>query len=284
MHLLKSKLPSDCEIALFGDNHEGLRAAYRAGVESVVDWACSAPRRYLIHMGDGIEARAVDHKFYIPQAVNPDQTLPGLQADSFTKQLQPAAKARRLLAALMGNHEYGLLRFDNLTQRICERLGIQYGGLACKLHIQDGKGVTRCKFYLTHATRNKLNSASKDPVQRKANMLASLKQSLQNKASDCQLMGCGHTHKLLCLAPTPLLTMTDDGKELKDGYTQAGARTGDYILPESRWYVNSGSFLRTNVVGQDTYGELYGFDPVDLGYAVVRLEGWQISDVRLVTL
>ena len=184
----------------------------------------------------------------------------------------------------MGNHEYGLMRFENITQEIARMLGVAYGGLSCKVALCDDNGQSWTKLFLCHASKNKLTSASKDPVQRKANMLASLKQSLQNKASDCQLMACGHTHKLLVLPPTPLLVMGDDGTELTSGYTPAGAHADGYILPEARWYANTGSFLRTNVVGEETYAELLGYDPVDLGWIKVTIEDYRIANVEAVQI
>jgi hypothetical protein len=138
-------------------------------------------------------------------------------------------------------------------------------------------------MFLTHGYGS-INSSADDGVRRKANMRLSLKRKLKDKAGDCILMGMAHTHKLIVSKPEETLYLTDNGKQIKQNYT-ASKHTDGYIHPDHRWYVNTGSFYR--LYGKDGisgYAERAGYDPVELGYILIKVRNREIIAVEKVLL
>jgi hypothetical protein len=107
---------------------------------------------------------------------------------------------------------------------------------------------------------------------------------LYKKAGDCILMAKGHIHQVLISKPDPQLYMTNTGAKVKKRYTQPGMTAGDYIPPEMRYYIATGSFLKGQLMGTNTYTDMLELDPVDLGYIKVIVQDRRIVDVVPVIL
>ena len=276
MRLLTSTVPSNCDIVLHGDNHEGNPATYRTGLRKLVKWIGAKPNRFFVHMGDEIEATMTDHKYY---QHDPDaEDIPLRQMEAVKGIYAPVSS--RCLAWIYGNHPDRLRRFGNLTEKLCKELGMPYGSKMCKLKLDTRAGAQIVKMFLWHGPRRcGLNSQAKDLVQREANQKASLKRLLERKASDCLIMGIGHVHKLIVLEPTQELLLYDDGRALRQTYLKAGDGAARYIEPNRRFYFAAGSFLRSYMVGKDTYAEDYGYDPVELGYLLVRIRKSKVVEI-----
>ena len=60
---------------------------------------------------------------------------------------------------------------------------------------------------------------------------------------------------------------------------QAGTNE-DYIHPDQRWYVNTGTFRKSRGIGFVDYAELAGFSPLPLGYVVVEVRDRKIQAIR----
>lgn len=280
MKLLSATIPPSCEIVLHGDSHHGSANAPDDSVNALLDWIMAGPRRYFAHLGDEIEAITTDDKRYQHRAG--EQPVPLRQAAAVVAQYRRAAK--RGLVWLMGNHSFALHRFGNVTQDlIAAPLGIPYGQWTCKLALRDRHGQI-AKLYLCHGVRESLTSNAKDYDQRVANMKAALKMRLLHKAGDCLVMAMGHTHKLLVVEPAQRLILRDDGEKLVQEYLGPGDGAADYIEPDRRWYCNTGSFLRTYALDDSGYAERAGYDPVELGYCVVRIEDRRVVEVRKVVV
>ena len=56
MDFIPFKIPASCQIALFGDTHEGSIYKHKEGVKEVIKWVLDSPKRYAVHMGDLAEA------------------------------------------------------------------------------------------------------------------------------------------------------------------------------------------------------------------------------------
>ena len=278
MRLLSATVPNNCDIVIHGDNHEGNVASHRAALRRLITWIGAKPNRYWIHMGDALEATTVDHKFY--SHVSTENPIPMQQRDKIIEMYTPIKK--RGLVMLKGNHEDRHRSVGDLTLDICRALGVGYGGMTCKLQLVTSRGNQILKAYLAHPSMT-LRSNAKDKVQRNANMLASLKNKLERKASDCLIHVVGHIHQLLLLNPNdPMmqeLIMFDDGKGLKQSYLRAGRGDETYIEPNRRYYGSSGSFLRTQILGEDTYSEKYNYDPVEIGYLLARIRNGKLKDM-----
>lgn len=278
MKLIEKAIPSNCEIMLIGDTHEGSNCCHHSGIEESLDWVMEKKNRYFIHMGDEIEAICSDDKRYQFEAG--ENPIPLRQAFSVVEQFERAK--RRGIVWLYGNHPECLRRFGNLTRDVvCRELGIEYGTWSCKVKLTCG-GKQVFKMFLAHGFRGSLNSNAKDEEQRKANLMAGLKRKLYAKASDCLVMAMGHTHKLIVVPPSERLLMVDDGERIKQTYLSQGDGAASYIEPDCRWYVNTGSYLKMYDLETDSYAERAGYDPVELGHAVVTIRNGLLEKIEKV--
>ncbi len=115
------------------------------------------------------------------------------------------------------------------------------------------------------------------------NKLLALKRILKFKAGDCFLMSRGHTHWLDRLPPERDMYLTDDTKKVYQEWTAADP-AAEYIHPDLRWYVSTGSFLKTILANQEIsgYGEIAEYDPQLMGYALCKIRNGKIDSVEIV--
>uniref|UniRef100_A0A6M3JKD4 Uncharacterized protein n=1 Tax=viral metagenome TaxID=1070528 RepID=A0A6M3JKD4_9ZZZZ len=191
--------------------------------------------------------------------------------------------AKNLLVMLKGNHEDKLWPIGNPTAEICDGLKVSYGSSAAKVTLVNKRGNLLYKMFLNHGRKSIHPSVADNPRRREENMRLSLQRLLREKAGDCVLMARAHTHRLLIMEPTPRLYLRDDGNTIKDAYTRA-AHTDPYIPPDDRWYVSSGGFMRLYKVGEESYAERADYDPMELGFAIVRVRDRVIQGIDKVTL
>jgi len=217
-----------------------------------------------------------DNKRFDPTTQDLTILTPMQQYQRFVEIFRPLAK--QILYVNDGNHDLKHLRVMNFVQSICTEMGVPYGTYTSKLTVCDDKGRNRFKIYTGHGWGS-LTSGADDPIRRKSNMKLSLKRKLAGKAADCVLMAMGHSHKLIVSRPERELYMIDDGAKLTQRYTTA-QQDGEYIPAHLRWYVNTGSFLKNQILGASGYAERAGYDPVPLGFTKVVIEDWKIVDVK----
>jgi UDP-2,3-diacylglucosamine pyrophosphatase LpxH len=197
MRLITATVPPNCDIALHGDIHRGNVASSLSGLQETFDWIMDKPDRRFVMMGDAIEAITTDDKRFHSGSTN--EQIPMRQATAMVREYE-AVKGRGL-AWLSGNHEFMLHRVGDFGYAMAGNLGIPYGGRACRLTLQDKRGPF-AKMYLIHPSRWTIRSRAKDFEQRQANLKASVKQFMVDKASDCVVMAVGHTHRLLVVQPS----------------------------------------------------------------------------------
>lgn len=275
MQILKRPISKNFNLYLFGDVHAGSSLFYRKGFLKFVDTVKKDRIGYAIDFGDAIEAIATDDKRYTSDTAK--EPIPLKQAKDYIEMIRPIRD--KIIVRLLGNHEHKLHRFGNLAEHICHQLDIPYGTYTSKILFTDeNTGKLMFKAFVTHGFRSITNQAH-DPLQREANMKARLKRLLMEKAGDCMLMAMGHTHKLIVAEPTNKLWLSDDGVEIKQRYTRS---EGDYIHPDHRYVVNTGSFLKLYENGVSGYAEMFGYDPVELGYARVEVRRGEIARIEKV--
>ncbi len=274
MRLLSKTLPDDHNIFHFGDKHGGSVLSSITGWNKFIDVfnseydGCS--NNYGVEGGDDLEAIMVDDKRFSPDKLK--EPLPLAQMEQAIEDRQ--AIKDRLLCKLIGNHCRKLWRFGDIMEQICKKLEVDYGTYTAKITIKDKRGRLMYKIYETHGFRN-ITSSADDPKRRKVNMQLILKRQLKFKAGDCAVMIKHHTHKLIVCKPESELYLTDDGNKVKQNYTDWGQRE-NYIHPDARWYGNAGSFLR--LYGKDIsgYAEIMEYDPVELGFLVLKVRDRKI--------
>lgn len=265
MKLIYKKVPDNFDLVLFGDTHEGTLLRDKKGVQKCIDFIASNKLPcYAVHMGDAIEAIKPDDPRYDPKLCT--NKVPLEQADEVINQLIPIKD--KIITCLLGNHEMKLHLFGNITEYICHQLNVPYGTYSSKVtFVFDDSSVLKGFF---HHGFGSISSYAKSPIQRQTTMLEALKRKLSFKQADCQLMALGHTHKLLICKPIAELFLTSDKERFYQGYT-TDIHNGKFIHPDNRWYFNTGSFLKLYEDGVSGYADIFGYDPVELGYIVVQI-------------
>jgi len=269
---------STFDICLPGDTHEGSVSYHEKGVKQLIDYILEKPSRYWANMGDWIEAITTDDKRY---AWNQKECpIPVKQADAAVETFRPIAS--KCFCGLIGNHELKLHRFGNLVKDIiCKELNIPYGAYMAHVDVKfEGKKLF--SMMLWHGPiRGGLTSNAKDYEQAMANMKSSLKMKLKYMVSDCAIQACGHFHRLLIVPPTKQLYIYTSGSKLKQGYLD-GIQTGDYIDPDRRYYLCTGSFSKLYPDDDEAigYAEVSGYKPVELGFPVIHVVDGKIVGVE----
>jgi hypothetical protein len=266
-------VPSDHEIVLMGDEHSGNLLSYEDGIKEVHDYILSAGNRFVVKMGDRIDAIASDDKRYDLTAKEP---IPLQQAKQAIK--DDLCVADRTLVRLQGNHEMKLWRFGDLAAFIAEELKQPYGTYSCVLEVSDQFGPMY-RIWLSHGFRT-VNSNAKDWEQRIANMKANLKMKMKYKAGDCLVMAMGHSHKLLTVMPAQKLYLTYGQGKPKQHYLSCEHQLADFIDEDSRWYINTGSFLKQYGEDVSGYGEVNGYDPVEMGSPIIVVHDRKVTGAK----
>ena len=284
MKIFKSKMPESYELILFGDEQRGNIAMSKKDLDQCIAYILDGPNRFCIHMGDALDAFYIDDPRYDPATL---KASPLQQISEFIKDMTPLVKEGRLLTCLLGNHEWSLYKkAGNLTEYACNELQkagsdffLGYGTYSAKIEFIDQKGL-QFKTYVTHG-RKSISSVSPDPVRRQANLLHILQRHLEPVFGDTLLMGMGHIHKVLISPPIPTLYLTSENGKIKQHYTRPGMGARDfYIPPQNRWYVCTGSFLKTFYEGVSTYSEMFQYAPIEIGYIKAIIQDRELVDVQ----
>jgi hypothetical protein len=282
MELVNGYVKSDCDIYQLSDIHEGNSLASLNDVRAVVDEIASKDNAYCIFGGDEIDAIIVDDIRYKPESCT--EPIPLLQCKNVVKMFAPIKD--KILLWLYGNHPMKLWRFGNLTKDIILKdLGIQhvYGGFSSKLSLYDEQKKLMFKVYATHGRRI-INSGAGDPKMQVQNKLRVLRRHLEQMAGDALVMQKSHAHQLLVSEPERQLYLVDDGKRIRQRYTVSSETGRDYIPPYLRWYVCTGSFLKTFGIGVVSYSEALEYSPVEIGYTVMEIRNRQLVNIRKVVV
>lgn len=294
MQIIRKKVPYNFNLFLVGDQHIGTILSNTPGWIDMVHMVNSeidgVKTNYVVDHGDALEAiDTTDKRFDMMTIGREDENgniITDMRYSQILRQAQQAVLDRQeirknLITILKGNHEHKLLRYGGFIEDyICERLNVQYGTYSCVIEYVDRNDNLMFKHYAHHGFGT-IRSIAHPYKRRLTNKKISLMQKFDNKFGDCLLNSCGHTHQLLICEPEPILYMSTDGKKIKQRYTKPSKVHG-YIDPSHRWYVNTGSFLKTYGMGVDGYGERKGYDPVELGFVIVKVRDRTIQSIEKV--
>lgn len=283
MNLLRQHIPADCNIFIGGDKHGGALSSHKKGflklcdaLESECD-GIQPENNFYIDMGDVIESITLDDKRFDPQ--NCTDYSPIVQVQEAVTDYTPIKN--HIICMLDGNHPRKLWRVvPNLTGHICQLLDVPYGDYTAKITMIGKDGNTAFKVYATHG-RKTINSNLADPAQAWASKQRALKNALRELAGDCIIMAMGHSHQLVHVEPHNRLYIYDTGDDIEQGYVTPQP-DAQFIHPDQRWYINSGSFLRTQMVGHSTYAEIAQYAPVELGYYKIEIRDYKPVSVERV--
>jgi len=274
MKLITRQLPDNHNIFFFGDLHDGSVLSFETGWNKLIRAIKSeyegCSNNYGAEGGDMIEAIAVDDRRFSREKLS--EPLPLIQTRRAVERRMPIKDI--LLYLLEGNHCRALWRVGDLAADICGKLGVMYGTYTAKLTVHDFDGKIMYKVFDTHGSRG-INSIADDPIRRRTNMELILKRQLKRKAGDCAVMIKHHVHKLIVCKPEGELYLTDNGEKIQQHYTSWG-QNEEYIHPDARWYGCAGSFLKLYGDGISGYAEIAEYDPVELGFLVLRVRDKKI--------
>lgn len=282
MQILGVELPRKHRLFYAGDIHEGTIQQHKDGLSQLIDAVGSSKDNYLVLMGDLAECIEVNDKRYCRATEDPATPTPIKQYNSLVDKFYPIRK--QILVTLAGNHDLKIAsRFGNgVSDIFCRGLGIPYGTYTCKLAINGPKKKLQYKNFLSHGFGS-ISPKHADPARREAAKQAALRDKLYLLAGDCAIQAMGHTHQLIIRKPYSELYLTDDTVKLKHKYTSS-QQTDEYILPDLRWYLNTGGFHKLYSIGASGYAEMKGYVPNELGYIVSEVEGGIIQDMKRVIL
>jgi UDP-2,3-diacylglucosamine pyrophosphatase LpxH len=282
MKIFNINTAKDLDLYMIGDIHIGTTLAHIDGFGQALRDVRKNKRARVILMGDLIEAIEVTDKRFDIDTVDKNMLRPEQQAKWIAEAMRPIVN--KIYVVLQGNHETKLLRTTNVTMTICEQLGIPqaFGTYSSVVNFLNS-GKTYLKGYVTHGFRS-ISTTADDPIRQQANMGLALKRLLKKKMGDVHFMAMGHTHKLLVHPPITELYLTNDGVKAKQRYYDSTQTGGAYIHPDHRWYINTGSFLRSFANDTSGYAERFGYDPVELGYAVMEIRNRAIKNVHKVII
>jgi hypothetical protein len=275
MQIIQTLMPDSYKLNLFSDLHDGSILCHHDGIEELKEDLLK-PGTFGACGGDWVEAIATDDKRYDDTSRN---LKPAKQRDEIIKIFTPVKHT--LIGGLLGNHEWHLQRYLNIAEEICKGLEIPYGTYSAVFEMWDAHGL-QWKLFYTHG-RHQFVSNAKDPEQALANRKAALKMKMKRKAADCFVMAHAHCHQLFVVEPSDELFITfnqkprqhymkDDHMTLSDGSV--------YIPPDNRYYCATGSFLKMYAMGQSGYAEMWGLDPVQLGWIEVFVENRKVVAVK----
>ncbi len=246
--------------------------------------------RRAIHMGDAIEAITWDDPRF---DISVHKLVPEAEADGIVDMLEPIKN--KLDIMLLGNHEYKLWKYGNITGRICRELStakhtVEYGTYSCVVHIYDDEGL-QFKMYLNHGFGT-VRSAAKDYQQAQGNIKANLKLKLAGFFEDVLIAAMGHTHRMIIVPPTDeqLYLYTSKEGKIKQKYMDL-ADNDKHIDPDRRYYINTGSFLKLYDEEPDihgeyavSYAEMKGYKPIQLGFVCIEVRDRKIRKVYKVRI
>lgn len=286
MQFIERTVPANFNLFFFGDVHIGTLLHYEDGFDQFIDMLNSeyegVKHNIAIGMGDYMEAIDVSDKRFDIDSVDRGKIRPGEQKDYFTKKLKSSSK--KIVLLKFGNHEAKLTKYHDYVNDICSELSIPYGTYTAitTFSRRPNNGNKKEKYlfksFTTHGNGS-ITSIADDPERLEANLNLSLKRKLKNKAGDCAILSMGHTHKLLVAKPKKKLYLTSENGELKQHYTKS-EQSAQYIHPDHRWYVNTGSFMRLYLSGVSGYAERAMYDPMEMGFAIAKIRECEIEDVN----
>ena len=288
MEIIRQQVPDSYKLSFLGDKQIGNIAFSESKFLEVRERILSEQYNYVIDMGDAIEAFWVNdprynfqsHKITVAEQKKTDNEL-----------LLPLVQEGRLIGKLIGNHEWKVMNsYGDIVKEQCEDLQKDsnselphYAGYSAKFELVDSFGI-QFKVYTTHG-RKQVSSVSPDKHRRRAYLQFRLKRLLEDMAGDCIIMARAHSHIVLVTPPIPTVYLTNEDDELVQHYTKAGiGASEDYIPPDERWYLCSGSFLRSQYINIVTYTEVLELPPVELGYCEAIIEDRKVVDVREVKI
>ena len=278
-------LPSSFDLFVMNDAHVGNAALMESGPKDFVRRVKRKKNSYVVCQGDNIEAISVtDPRFDLDVHRNRGPRFDA-QRDAFIEMFD--AIGDKFLWILDGNHETKLRNIVQPNRDISKKFNAVYAeGVIAKALFPGFR-------MLSWHGWGQVNSRAGDEKQRRTNDQISLKRKLRLlPGADCDVIACGHFHKLILHSPDPKLLLVSDASknELAQHYTVPSRiwideKKGLYRVPEEeRHYMCCGSFLKAYDENTPSYAEAWGLEATELGYGHIVVKNDKLEKVETVAL
>lgn len=226
------------ELILMGDEHIG-SPQYKKDLHQKVLESCYEKNRYMIHMGDGIEAATRNS---IGAGVYQQEEIIDKQMNEFRALYEPFVEKGLFIGGHPGNHELRVFNDEglNLTRQMYRAMKARYFGIAKASVLRVGNQTY--KIYSTHGS-----SGARLPYTK-------IKSALDmEKIIDVDIYAMAHVHQLMHHVRNYNVI---DLKKTK-------------IVTGSKHFILTGSYLEF----WDSYAQMKNMEPARIGSPVVKLYG-----------
>ena len=285
MFKIKKVIPDNANIFCFGDDHEGNMLRHNSGFTKLLDIMNSEYEgvndNFGVDHGDLVEGIELnDHRYDGGRS-----TTGNLVGQMYHARSNREPIKDKLICILEGNHPLKLWRLfgtynkskaNTITEDICHQLDVPYGGWSCVITYKTKTDKVLFHHYARHGSTRSINSSLDHPAERANTKKRALRRILSLLSGSCAIMSMGHTHQLLVIPPETELYIDESGRQHYTGLVP----TNTEIPSNLRWYINTGSFLKTLSNGPDFgYAEVHGYPPNILGWAVIKVRDRDITGV-----
>jgi len=193
MNIIKEKFKyNEIEICFIGDFHIGARAFSKKGLNRAIKYILSKPNRYVIGMGDMVDAITVkDKRFHLEEL---DERL-GWINDQYAKLSIYLEKIKhKIIGLLIGNHgtKLAMQTMNYAMKQICNDLDVYFLGdtAIVEVELKNGKSY---KIHCSHGYGGGYTlGAMVNRILREEMIIR-----------ECSVVAMGHSHKLFCF-PYPV--------------------------------------------------------------------------------
>ena len=264
-------LPSNYHLFFLNDTHVGNDAIHEGAIERFVRDVKAKKHSYVIAQGDQLETIDIGDKRYDIGCHGSRLSRFNAQRDQFIEYFDLIGD--KFLLVLDGNHERRIKNIYQPNADIAKAFNAVYaGGTMAKLLFPDWRLMSWHGW-------GRINSRAGDQKQREVNELIALKRNLRElPAQDCDVITCGHYHKLRLHDPTKkLLLVSDPATSLLSQHYSHPIRKplsdDAYVVDdEDKWFMCCGSFLRGYQEGIPSYVEDSGMAATELGYGHIEVK------------
>ncbi len=276
-------LPSSFHMFMANDFHVGNSETSERAIEQFIHAVRAKKNSYVYLQGDQLECINISDPRFDLDVHSGRGPRVNVMRDAFMELLDPIAD--RVILILDGNHERRLRNLFQPNLDISKAWDTVYAnGTLAKLIFP---GFRVCAWHGSGF----IGSYAGDQKQRHVNEQIALKRKLRRlPAQDCEVITCGHYHRLILSEPDPrLLLVTDQERnQLVSDYTRPSRiwldqERGLYRVPEEeRYYVCTGSFLRGYSEDIPSYVEDMGLEATELGYGHIEVRNDSLAKVETV--
>ena len=259
------------------DWHVGSKAFHEEAAHELIDMVL-AEDAWITFGGDQIEGKQTKSNHFDPKSLVDGLLTIEDQADYFAELIRPIAN--HILCVGVGNHELYLLPDLDITKSVCEKIGRpDVAG-----HYQNWVRFGDVTMHHWHG-RPTMPRGAKDPIQREANQKAWLKNKMESLAGSADAHYMSHTHQCLIVEPRKISTLLNDGENVRRK-TFTPEKTiidvREWMPPDARWYVNTGTFRRGGGFDHMDYSEIAGYNTPEIACTKTIIEGGKIVDIQKV--